>query len=173
MIRNRVLIIILSMKTPSCIKDTYNTYPTFPSNPISKQIQAHTPHKRWKKPSISTTWIISYTNNPISSARTHTFYPEEHPLNPTPNRPQITPSSKSILLPLLPNPRNIRPTRKVPGPNILLNTHANAGFIAAGEGRLWVGDAFVEAVFVEFLARKGGGWLVLSCYICMHVCMGI
>jgi len=67
---------------------------------------------------------------------------------------------RPILLALLSDPRNVALASDVPQRNVLLHACRQTAFFGGREGRTGGGDAFVEAVLVDFL--HSSTWLAIA-----------
>jgi hypothetical protein len=73
------------------------------------------------------------------------------------------------LLALFLYPCNILLAHGVPCTHVLLHARREAGFFAFGEGGTGLGDAALEAVFVEFLSVKSALVLYIKYYGLGHM----
>lgn len=75
------------------------------------------------------------------------------PITPSPSPPSLFVRIIHLLVVslLLSYPVDVRSIDLVPSRHVLFHAAGHAGLFAAGEGAAGLGDAFFEAVFLEFL----------------------
>lgn len=107
-------------------------------------------------------WLIPHTLWPLTTSPRQSNPHIIHPL-PSPHRTLTDPPTPSKKAPLIPQPgrrstlplyaSHILARHGIPRGHVLLHAHGKARLFFAAEREARCGDAFFEAVFVEFLLR--------------------